>query len=67
LAAMAIGGYAWEKTGRIWYLTLRDALRPKATFQDAANATILIAEQLYGSHSDEQKAVRSAWQQVGVI
>lgn len=67
LAAIAIGGHAWEKTGKIWYLALRDVLRPKATFQDAANATILIAEQLYGSHSDEQKAVRSAWQQVGVI
>lgn len=67
LAAMAIGGYAWEKTGRIWYLTLRDVLRPRSTFQHAAKATISVAEQLYGSDSDEQKAVRSAWQQVGVL
>ena len=24
LAATEIGGYAWEKAGRIWYETLRD-------------------------------------------
>ena len=67
LAAMAIGGYAWEKTGKIWYVTLKSALSPGATFQDAAKATIAIAAQLYGSDSNEQNAVRSAWQQVGVI
>jgi Zn-dependent metalloprotease len=67
LAATAIGGYAWEKTGRIWYLTLRDGLRRQANFRQAANTTFSIAGQLYGNDSDEQKAVRSAWQQVGVI
>ena len=67
LAAMAIGGYAWEKTGRIWYVTLKSALRSNANFQQTANATITVAGQLYGNDSDEQKAIRSAWQQVGVI
>lgn len=66
LAAMAIGGYAWEKTGKIWYAAMKSGLESNATFQDAANATIAIAA-YYGSDSDEQNAVRSAWRQVGVI
>ena len=34
LAATAIGGYAWEKAGRIWYETLRDSrLRPNTGFR----------------------------------
>ncbi|WP_219904736.1 M4 family metallopeptidase [Stenomitos frigidus] len=67
LAAMAMGGYAWEKAGKIWYVTLKSALSSGATFADAATATLAIAEQLYGNGSDEQNAVRSAWQEVGVI
>jgi Zn-dependent metalloprotease len=67
LAATAIGGFAWEKTGRIWYLTLRDVLRPNASFVDAAQATINVASQLYGARSKEASAIRSAWKQVGVI
>lgn len=67
LAATAIGGYAWEKAGKIWYVTLKSALSSSATFEEAATATIAIAEQLYGTESEEQNAVRSAWQQVGVL
>ena len=33
---MDIGGYAWEKTGKIWHITLRDRLRPNSDFKDAA-------------------------------
>ncbi len=67
LAAMEIGGYAWEKAGKIWYTTLRDRLRPNANFKQAANTTIQVAGELYGAASNEQKAVRNAWQKVGVI
>jgi len=67
LAAVAIGGFAWEKTGKIWYSTLKSSLQSSATFKDAANATAAVAGQLYGQDSNEQKAVQSAWQQVGVI
>ncbi len=67
LTATAIGGYAWEKAGKIWYATLQSKLRSRATFWDAAQATIAIAEQLYGQDSTEQNAVREAWQTVGVI
>ena len=66
LAAMAIGGYAWEKTGKIWYITLRDRLRPWSNFSRAAYHTITVAGELYGHGGKEQNAVRDAWKQVGV-
>ncbi|MDZ8238571.1 MAG: M4 family metallopeptidase [Nostoc sp. ChiQUE01a] len=67
LAAVEIGGYAWEKAGKIWYIALRDRLRAKADFKKAANVTIQIAGELYGNDSNEQKAVQNAWQKVGVM
>src|SRR5215510_2861601 len=33
VVAMEIGGYAWEKAGKIWYVTLRDRLRSRSGFQ----------------------------------
>ncbi|WGV25402.1 M4 family metallopeptidase [Halotia branconii] len=67
LAAVEIGGYAWEKAGKIWYIALRDRLRPKSDFKKAANITIQIAGELYGISSHEQKAVQNAWHKVGVL
>jgi Zn-dependent metalloprotease len=67
LAAVEIGGYAWEKAGKIWYTALTTRLQPDSDFADAANITIEIAGQLYGNDSPEQKAVRNGWQTVGVI
>jgi len=67
LAAMDIGGYAWEKAGNIWYIALRDRLRSKANFKKAAEITIKVAGELHGEASNEQKAVQNAWQKVGVV
>ncbi|MGA7932969.1 MAG: M4 family metallopeptidase [Kovacikia sp.] len=67
LAAVEIGGYAWEKAGKIWYTALRDRLRPTSNFKRAASLTISIAGELYGASSPEQNAVRAAWRQVGVV
>ena len=67
LTAIEIGGYAWEKAGKIWYISLRDRLRAKADFKKAANTTIQVASELYGNGSIEQKAVQNAWQKVGVL
>ncbi|MBD1900097.1 peptidase M4 family protein [Coleofasciculus sp. FACHB-125] len=67
LAAVEIGGYAWEKAGKIWYIALRDRLRSRANFKRAANTLITVAGELYGEGSKEQNAVRKGWQQVGVI
>jgi Zn-dependent metalloprotease len=67
LTAVEIGGYAWEKAGKIWYISLRDRLRAKSDFKKAADTTIKVAGELYGSGSKEQKAVQNAWQKVGVL
>ncbi len=67
LAATEIGGYAWEKAGKIWYVSLRDRLRSGANFNRAANVTVQVAGELYGQGSKEQKAVQNAWQKVGVL
>jgi Zn-dependent metalloprotease len=66
-AAMTIGGYAWEKTGRIWYDALRDpTLRPNSGFKRFARITLSHATRLYGADSKEAKAVRDAWKAVGL-
>jgi Zn-dependent metalloprotease len=64
--AIRLKGYAWERAGRIWYVTLRDRLRPESVFQDCADATFDVARELYGADSVEQRAVREAWDAVGV-
>jgi Zn-dependent metalloprotease len=67
LAASAIGGYAWEKAGRVWYATLHDPrLRSDADFQRFATLTIDNAGQLFGD-GVAGKAVSDAWAQVGVL
>ncbi|MBD2388016.1 M4 family metallopeptidase [Cylindrospermum sp. FACHB-282] len=67
LAAVEMGGYAWEKAGKIWYVSLRDRLRDKSDFKTAAETTIKVAGELYGIESPEKTAVENAWRQVGVI
>ncbi|HIK33854.1 MAG TPA: M4 family metallopeptidase [Oscillatoriales cyanobacterium M59_W2019_021] len=66
LAARELGGYAWEKAGRIWYIALRDKLRPTSTFWDAARETYQVAGDLFGAGSLEQQAVRNGWTAVGL-
>ena len=67
LAATKLGGFAWEKAGRIWYETLRDShVRPTTGFRSFARLTLTNAARLFGDGSAEQQAVREAWQEVGV-
>jgi Zn-dependent metalloprotease len=66
-AAMEMGGYAWEKAGRIWYKTLCEELDQASDFQAAANLTCKVAGDLYGSESEEQKAVYNGWKAVGIL
>jgi len=68
LAAVALGGHSWEKAGQIWYDTLVDHnLKANASFATFANLTISHAGARYGANSPEQKGIRDAWTQVGVI
>ena len=66
IIAMELGGYAWEKAGKIWYVTLRDKLGSSSQFQDCANLTYAVAADLYGANSLEQMAVKKGWAEVGI-
>jgi Zn-dependent metalloprotease len=64
--AMSLGGNAWEKAGKIWYLALRDKLGANDDFYAAAKATIDVAEELYGENSTEHGIVKKGWEDVGI-
>ena len=68
LAAVNIGGYAWERAGRIWYEALRDAtLQPTAQFRTFARITLRAAQRIgFAASSTEYKAVAEAWAEVGL-
>ncbi len=62
VAATNIGGFAWEKTGKIWYDAMTDkALKSTAQFADFKKLTIAHATQLFGKGSNEEKGVIAAW------
>jgi Zn-dependent metalloprotease len=63
VAAFNMGGFAWEKAGRIWYGALTDTvnLTCRATFSDLRKVTTKIAAQLFGANSHEVKAVKDGW------
>jgi Zn-dependent metalloprotease len=65
LLATKIGGNAWEAPGQIWYNTLL-RLFEKADFSDCAKISLQVAGELFGSTSTQARAVREAWNEVGV-
>jgi Zn-dependent metalloprotease len=67
LTAIDLGGYAWEKAGRIWYVALTERLRERSNFLSVANITVEVAGDIYGKNSNEQKAVAKAWKAVGLF
>ena len=66
MTAMNLGGFAWEKAGQIWYLTLASKLNASANFAAMAAKTYEAAADLYGLGSLEQQAVRAGWAEVGI-
>lgn len=65
LAATALGGFAWEKAGVIWYDTLCDRqLANDASFSAFARLTVEHARQRFAEQ--DAQAVQQAWAQVGV-
>lgn len=68
LAATAIGGYAWQGAGAVWW----DALTsPETTaaidFAGFARVTVDAAASRFGDGSSQQRAVQDAWRAVGVL
>jgi len=64
LAAVALGGRAWEGAGRAWYEALTGLLQSDAQFADAAAATTEAAGDALGAAA--AKTVAKAWADVGV-
>ena len=67
LAAKAIGGRAWDVTGRIWYVTLTERLTAQADFLKCANETVSVARDLYPQDASIANRVAKAWADVGVL
>lgn len=65
LAAVALGGKSWEQAGRIWYEALRQS-QPKTDFAGFARLAYLYAVNTFGDNGAEAKAIRAAWDGVGV-
>lgn len=66
LAAVSLGGHAWENLGTIWYETLlHPLLQRTAKFHQFARLTLLNAQLLFPG-GPEVEAVGNAWSQVGI-
>jgi len=66
LVATQIGGNAWERAGKIWYVALTQRLQHDADFQTAADTTFAVAGDLFGPGGPEQQAVQAGWNGVGI-
>jgi Zn-dependent metalloprotease len=67
VTARELGGRAWERAGRIWYLTLTNGqLASGADFQAAASLSYAIAGTAFGAGSVEQQAIKTGWREVGI-
>ena len=65
LISTDIGGYSWDKAGKIWYKTL-DLLNANSDFADMAACTLEAATTLFGNQSAERESVRKGWDGVGI-
>jgi Zn-dependent metalloprotease len=68
LAALAIGGYSWEKAGQVWYDTLVNGrLSARASFESFAQATVTSADRIFPNDSSVAEKIRAAWAEVGLL
>jgi len=68
LAAIAIGGFSWEQTGKIWYETLTAGdVGADTDFAGFARATVSAAGRLFPEDVTVAQKVRVAWSQVKVL
>ena len=67
VTAMELGGYAWQRAGRIWYRALCNYLGRDADFRGAALLMIQVARDEFAPGSLEEKAVEKGWREVKVL
>ena len=66
LAAIAIGGYAWEGPAQIWFGAMTDdEMHKDCDFVTFARVTVRVAKDSYGDEVSGK--VRKAWETVGVL
>lgn len=63
LFATAVGGYAWEAPGQIWYETLQRC-KKDTDFDAFANTTFAVAGENFDTAT--QQALQGAWAEVGI-
>lgn len=63
---VTVQGIGIDNAAKIAYYNLTTQLFSSATFQNAANGAVAIAESFYGCASNELEQTRRAWQAVGV-
>jgi Zn-dependent metalloprotease len=66
VAAMELGGYAWQTMGPIWYLTVTQYADAGCDFDGWKACTLRAARTIYGKNSKELKATSKGWQAVGL-
>lgn len=68
IAAVQMGGNAWERAGQIWYDAAVDGEVPAASdFATFADVTVAAARKRFSEGSPEANAVEYAWKEVGVM
>jgi Zn-dependent metalloprotease len=68
LAATTIGGFSWEKVGKVWYKTMVSGRVPNTCdFKTFANITVDIAEKVFPGDGSVKSAIGDAWVHVGVL
>lgn len=68
LAASAVGGYSWERVGKVWYAALTGGQVTASTdFALFAQATVDAAGSLFGATDTTVAAIADAWREVGVL
>ncbi|KAJ9656413.1 hypothetical protein H2198_004991 [Neophaeococcomyces mojaviensis] len=68
LIAIRLGGYSWERAGKVWYETMLSAdprIKPRSTFKNFAEVTVEVAAKLFDNAVRD--IVRQAWKDVGVL
>jgi Zn-dependent metalloprotease len=68
IASYDVGGFAWEKVGRVWYNVMCNPLllKSNANFRDFKKATAKESLRLFGPRNTVTLAIRNAWKNVGV-
>ncbi|MBA2369424.1 MAG: M4 family metallopeptidase [Candidatus Protochlamydia sp.] len=68
LFALSQGGYAWEKAGLLWLLTLQaeNLIKPNCTMPEFAHATMYMAIKSFPNDYKMHLDLVNAWKAVGL-